>query len=283
MGGRAVPGPVLIDGLAGVLLDVDGTLLSETGAIPGAGAVVARLRDRGFPFRILTNVTRRSRRGVAARLAAHGVEVQVEEVLTSVCAAADWMRRRGIGRVAPFLPPEAVEDLDGFELVGGTAGGAGGPSARPDAVLIGDLGDAWSHALLNEAFRYVMDGAQLVVPQLGRYWLGPTGLEIDAGAYTAALEYATGVQATVCGKPNPEFFSAAVTSLLGPTDGSTGEGRDARLPVAMVGDDLWADVQGAQRAGLQGWLVRTGKYRADALASSGVRPDRVLDSVADLC
>lgn len=273
----------MIDGLAGVLLDVDGTLLSETGAIPGSGAVVARLRNRGFPFRILTNVTRRSRRGVVARLAAHGVEVQVEDVLTSVCAAADWMRRRGIGRVAPFLPPEAVEDLDGFELVGGTAGGVGGPSVPPDAVLIGDLGDAWSHALLNEAFRYVMDGAQLVVPQLGRYWLGPTGLEIDAGAYTAALEYATGVQASVCGKPNPEFFSAAVTSLLGPSDASTARGGDARLPVAMVGDDLWADVQGAQRAGLQGWLVRTGKFRADALASSGVRPDRVLDSVADLC
>jgi phospholysine phosphohistidine inorganic pyrophosphate phosphatase len=286
VGGRTVPGPVLIDGLAGVLLDVDGTLLSERGAIPGAGAVVARLRDRGFPFRILTNVTRRSRRSVVDRLAAHGVMVSVDDVLTAVCAAADWMRRRGIGRVASFVPPDAIEDLEGFELVGGIGGaaahGVSRPSARPDAVLIGDLGDAWSHPLLNEAFRYVMDGAHLVVPQLGRYWLGPTGLEIDAGAYAAALEYATGVQATVCGKPNPEFFSAAVTSLLGSPDGST-EGRRASLPVAMVGDDLWADVQGAQRAGLQGWLVRTGKYREDALASSGIRPDRVLDSVADLC
>ena len=276
----------MIDGLAGVLLDVDGTLLSEEGAIPGAGAVVARLRDRGFPFRILTNITRRSRRSVVDRLAAHGVDVRVEDVLTAVCAAADWMRRRGISRVAPFVRPDALEDLEGFELVGGMsrtgAGTLATPANAPDAVLVGDLGDIWSHTLLNEAFRYVMGGAQLVVPQRGRYWLGPTGLEIDAGAYAAALEYATGVQPIVCGKPNPEFFGAAVASLFGSPQGSLPAARD-RLPVAMVGDDLWADVQGAQRAGLQGWLVRTGKYRADAMASSGIRPDRVLHSVADLC
>ncbi len=277
----------MIDGLAGVLLDVDGTLLSEEGAIPGAGDVVARLRHRGFPFRILTNITRRSRRSVVERLAVHGVDVEVDEVLTAVCAAADWMRQRGVRRVAPFVRPGALEDLAGFELVGGTARTGGEaplpPADPPDAVLVGDIGDAWSHALLNEAFRYVMDGARLVVPQLGRYWLGPTGLEIDAGAYAAALEYATGVRPSVCGKPNPEFFSAAVASLFGSPDGSSEAATRDRRPVAMVGDDLWADVQGAQQAGLQGWLVRTGKYHAGALASSGIRPDRVLDSVADLC
>ncbi|MBE0594657.1 MAG: HAD-IIA family hydrolase [Gemmatimonadales bacterium] len=286
MGDRSIPRSVLIDDFAGVLLDVDGTLLSEEGAIPGAGAVIARLRDRGVPFRVLTNITRRSRRSVVDRLAAHGVEVSVSDVLTAVCAAGEWMRRRGIRRVAPFVMPDALEDLAGFELVGGTsrpATDAPVASVRPpDAVLIGDLGDTWSHALLNEAFRYVMDGAQLVVPQLGRYWLGPTGLEIDAGAYVAALEYATGEQATVCGKPNPEFFGAAVASLIGLRDQPI-DGEGVGLPVAMVGDDLWTDIQGAQRAGLQGWLVRTGKYREDALASSGIRPDRVLDSVADLC
>jgi HAD superfamily hydrolase (TIGR01458 family) len=274
----------LIDRLAGVLLDVDGTLLTETGTVPGAAAVVERLRQRGFPFRILTNITRRSRQSVVDRLRRHGIAVERDEVFTAVYAGADWMKRRGIRRVAPFLTDDALEDLRDFELVGGTAGRRGGteqaPPAPPDAVLIGDVGERWTHALLNEAFRYVMDGAQLVALQMGRYWLGPTGLEVDAGAYVTALEFATGREATVCGKPNREFFEAAIGSL---EPAEHGDRPTPTPPVAMVGDDLWADVDGAQRAGLEGWLVRTGKFREDTLAASGIRPDRVLDSVAELC
>jgi ribonucleotide monophosphatase NagD (HAD superfamily) len=76
----------------------------------------------------------------------------------------------------------------------------------------------------------------------------------------------------VAGKPSPAFYTAALRSM----------GLDAGNSVAMVGDDLWSDVQGAQRAGLRGWLVRTGKYRESTLAESGIVPDRILDSVAAL-
>jgi HAD superfamily hydrolase (TIGR01458 family) len=281
LGGRPIPREVLIEELAGVLLDVDGTLLTETGAVPGAAAVVERLRHRGFPFRILTNITRRSRQRVVERLRDGGIDIEREEVFTAVYAGADWMKRRGIERVAPFVTEDALEDLKDFELVGGTAGER---SAVPDAVLIGDVGELWTHTLLNEAFRYVMDGAQLVALQVGRYWHGPTGVEVDAGAYVAALEYATGQMATVCGKPNAEFFEAAVRSLEPAERRNGGTPEPTAIPsIAMVGDDLWADIDGAQRAGLQGWLVRTGKFSEDTLASSGIRPERVLDSVADLC
>ncbi len=289
-------------------MDVDGTLLTEAGAVPGAAAVVERLRHRGFPFRILTNITRRSRQSVVERLRDGGIDIGRDEVFTAVYAGAYWMKERGIERVAPFVTEDALGDLKDFELVGGTAaprnsGGKARPAeplnrsdaGPPDAVLIGDVGERWTHALLNEAFRYVMSGAQLVALHVGRYWHGPTGLEVDAGAYVAALEYATGQRATVCGKPNAEFFEAAVRSLESAErrSGGTSEGAvptrrgDSRAAppavVAMVGDDLWADIEGAQRAGLQGWLVRTGKFSEDALDSSGIRPERVLDSVADLC
>ena len=265
----------MIDDLAGVLLDVDGTLLTESGAIPGAAAIVDRLRHRDFPFRIVTNITRRSRDSVVSRLRDHGVQVTRDEVFTAVFAGAEWMKARGFQRVAPFVSGDALPDLREFELVGGTAG-AQAQSGRPDAVLVGDVGDRWNHTLLNEAFRYVMDGAALVALQMGRYWLGPSGLEVDAGAYVAALEFATGSTATVCGKPNAEFFEAALRSF-------PGSGVSDRARIAMVGDDLAADIGGAQRAGLQGWLVRTGKYRDDVLAASEIIPDRVLSSVADLC
>src|SRR5262249_27599943 len=123
---------------------------------------------------------------------------------------------------------------------------------------------------------YLLDGVPLVALEKDRFWLGPTGLELDTGPYVAALEYASGAKATVCGKPSPTFFQTALASL-----GMTTDGAHAERP-AMIGDDLWSDVDGAQKAGLQGWLVRTGKFRADVLEKSGVRPDRILDSIADL-
>lgn len=206
------------------------------------------------------------------RLAEHGIDVQPQEVFTAVLAGVGWLERRGIRVVAPYVAENALEDLDGFQLLGGTSGSA--PSdKRPEAVLIGDVGDRWSHRLLNEAFRYVMDGAHLLALQRGRYWLGPSGLEVDAGAYVAALEYATGRDAVVCGKPNPEFFEGAVADL-------GLQSVPDQPPIIMVGDDLWSDIAGAQWAGLEGWLVRTGKFRQDVLESGEVTPDRVIDSVA---
>jgi HAD superfamily hydrolase (TIGR01458 family) len=209
------------------------------------------------------------------RLEEHGVVVSTGEVFTAVHAAAGWLRRRNLRVVAPFVAEEALEDLAEFDLVGGTA--MHSPSVAPQAVVIGDVGERWSHHLLNEAFRYVMDGAQLLALQRGRYWLGPTGLEVDAGSYVAALEYATDKAAVVCGKPNVEFFAEAEADLEAQTGGQA-SGR----AIVMVGDDLRADIAGAQQAGLAAWLVRTGKFRQDELDSSDIVPDRVIASVAEL-
>lgn len=205
------------------------------------------------------------------RLRGYGFGVDADDVLTAVFAGALYLTARGVGVVAPFVTHDALDDLGEFTLHGGTASGS--DHLTPDAVVIGDLGDDWTPQLLNEAFRYVMDGAELVALQHGRYWLGPDGLTLDAGAWVAALEHATGRDAVVCGKPNREFFEAAVASLGGSAD---------RRSVVMVGDDLWNDVEGAQRAGLQGWLVKTGKFREDVLQASGIRPDRVIDSIVHL-
>jgi phospholysine phosphohistidine inorganic pyrophosphate phosphatase len=138
--------------------------------------------------------------------------------------------------------------------------------------LLGDLGEGWTYALLQEAFEYVMAGAAIVALSRDRYWQRGEGLALDAGPFVRALEYATGVEARVAGKPSPAFYTAALASL----------GLDVSLRAVMVGDDLWSDVEGAQRAGLQGWLVRTGKFREDTLRDSGITPNRVLPSVAAL-
>jgi phospholysine phosphohistidine inorganic pyrophosphate phosphatase len=93
-------------------------------------------------------------------------------------------------------------------------------------------------------------------------------LQLDGGAYVAALEEATGRRAVVCGKPAGAYFASALDQLGVPAERA-----------AMVGDDLLNDVQGAQAAGLTGVLVRTGKFRQDDLDGE-VGPDVVIDSIA---
>ena len=112
--------------------------------------------------------------------------------------------------------------------------------------------------------------ASLIALGSTRFWQAPDGLRLDAGPFVAALEYATGRKAVVCGKPAETFFHAAAARLgFAPEE------------ILMIGDDIDIDVGGAQRAGLRGALVRTGKFR-DGDLNRAVRPDVVLDSIAEL-
>ncbi len=248
-----------------LLLDLDGTLYGEAGAIPGAADALAALRRRGVPLRFVTNTTRRSRRLLAERLARFGLEARPEEVVTAVMAAVAALRARGVRRVAPFVAMETLEDLAGFQLDGG----------KPEVVLVGDLGEAWDFETLNRAFRHLLDGAELVALQRDRYWQKGDALVLDAGPFVAALEYAAGVTASIAGKPSAAFFRTALATL-------EADGIDGPEGVVMVGDDPWGDIEGAHGAGLQAWLVRTGKFRADLYAKSGIVADKVIASVAEL-
>jgi HAD superfamily hydrolase (TIGR01458 family) len=142
---------------------------------------------------------------------------------------------------------------------------------HPDAVIVGDLGEDFAYPVLNRAFRHVMDGAELIALQRNRFWLRADGLSLDVGPFVAALEYATARDAYVVGKPAPGFFQ----EVLREAGAAAGDS-------AMVGDDIETDVGGALGAGLAGILVRTGKYRPDAAASSGVEPTATVDSIADV-
>lgn len=202
------------------------------------------------------------------RLRDYGFEVSAGEIFTATLAGTELARAGGHQRVAPFVPEPALEDMAGLELGGGTSGRP--RFLRPDAIMLGDLGERWSYQLLQEAFEYLMAGASLIALSRDRYWFRGDRLALDAGPFVAALEYAADQRAAVAGKPSPGFYAAALGSL----------GLQPTASAAMVGDDLWSDVRGAQQAGLQGWLVRTGKFREAALRESGITPDRILDSVA---
>jgi HAD superfamily hydrolase (TIGR01458 family) len=141
----------------------------------------------------------------------------------------------------------------------------------PDVVVLGDIGDRYNLATMNEIFALLMGGSKLMALQHNRYWQHADGLELDVGAWAASLEYATGRTAITVGKPSNEFFNAALASL----------GAEAENAV-MVGDDIEADVNGAQTCGIQGVLVRTGKYREGVTSDRGFGPAAIIDSIADL-
>jgi phospholysine phosphohistidine inorganic pyrophosphate phosphatase len=250
----------------GVLLDLDGVVYVGDQPVPGAAGAVDWLVREGIPYRYLTNTTSGPRQAIADKLAGMGIAANADQILTPAVAAVGWLRRQDIEHPALFVPhATAMEFGDLDPLADGTEDGAG-------AVVVGDLGEGWDFATLNRAFRLLMSDAPppLIALGLTRYWRAEDGLRLDAGAYVRALEYATGRTAVVLGKPDSAFYDTAVDALALETD-----------QVAMVGDDVRADVEGAQRAGLSGILVRTGKFSPSDL-SGNVTPDAVLDSIADL-
>ncbi len=249
-----------------ILIDLDGTLYVGKVPIPGTQEAVQSLRRAGIPLRVLTNTTRKSRRNLARRLEGMGFQFQNEEIYSAPSAAARWLQSRGLNRVMPLIGREAWEDLERLTIVPPEDGA--GPV---DAVLVGDLAHDLSFDLLNRAFLALDAGAELVACQKNRYWLSPRGLLMDAGPIVVALEYASGKDATVVGKPSAEFFHQVFQT----PDGD-------RSNVWMVGDDLAADVGGAQAAGLKGILVKTGKFREKDIAPDAPTPDLALDSFADL-
>jgi phospholysine phosphohistidine inorganic pyrophosphate phosphatase len=247
----------------GVLIDIDGVLHVGADPIDGAGETLNALRAAGLPFRLVTNTTSRSRRLVVERLLGLGFEIAEPEVLTPAALAVRHCQANGYERVAVHVASALREDVQQLSDWPETT--------DVDAVVLGDLGEEFSFARLNQIFRQLQNGAELVALQRNRVWQREDGLSLDAGPFVVALEYAVGREATVTGKPSPAFFEAALSELGVPAS-----------DVVMIGDDVEADVGGALDAGLDGVLVRTGKFREDAVLATGIKPTLVLDSIADL-
>jgi phospholysine phosphohistidine inorganic pyrophosphate phosphatase len=240
--------------VAGLLVDLDGTLYVGDEPVEDAREAIGKLRSSGLVIRYVTNTTRKPRREVREHLHSLGFEVEEVEIFTPARAAAGLIAGRSC---FPLVDQSLLEDLGGVTLT----------EDRPDHVLVGDVGEGFTYDRLNAAFRCLMDGAGLVALQKNRYWRREDGLALDAGPFVAALEYASGKSATVVGKPEKSFFRLALEDMgLTPNE------------VAMVGDDAEADVAGAQAARLKGVQVRTGKYRPETEG----RPDLLLESFADL-
>jgi HAD superfamily hydrolase (TIGR01458 family) len=250
--------------MAAILLDIDGVLHVSGHPLPGAAEAVSRLRADGHRLRFVTNTTTRSRAKLAEELRTAGIEAEDAEVQTTADAAVSALRGR---RVLALVMHGIVGDLDGIELVGEGADAVlvGGADETPETNLV------FSYMNLARAFAELEMGARLYCLHRNRWWQTARGPLLDAGAFVAGLEYAADVEAVVLGKPSPSYFTAALEAL------------DADPERAwMVGDDLESDVAGAHAMGINTVLVRTGKFRPDAVEASRVRPDGIVSSIGQL-
>ena len=246
-----------------VLLDLDGTVYEGSRPVPGAAAAVERLRRAGRALRFLTNTDSVPPAALVERLRRLGVEAAADELLTPVVLAARLFGERPGSRVLAVASPPVRE------LLGGVLAG---PDEPPTHVLVCDPSFGACYDDLDAAFRAVVGGAELVASQLNRSARRDDGEHLDTGGFVRLLEYAAGVRARVLGKPSPEFFRLALDAA--------GVAAERAL---VVGDDLDADVGGAQAAGLRAVLVRTGKGAGPVPPDGGpVPPDAVLDSLAGL-
>ncbi len=251
-----------LDGIGGFLFDVDGTLLVNDRAVPGAVELLARLRVRGLPFRITTNISRWPRSTIAAVLRRNGFAVEDREVLAPGILACRRIVASGRTRAAFLLPDSGRSEFEGVVL----------DEDHPDWVVVGDLGRGFTWDRLNRACRWVRNGARLLAFHRNRVWdNGTDGVVLDAGPFVAALEYATGTTAEVVGKPDRAYFDLALADLGVPA-----------AKTLVVGDDLETDCAGGAVAGCRTAIVLTGNASREAAQSAHPRPDIIIGSVADL-
>ncbi len=246
----------------GLLIDIDGVLVVSWEPIGGSVEAFTRLRASGLPFRLITNTTTRTRADIAASLRSVGYDVAAAEILTAPAATAAYLRSTHPGaRCLLISAGDVVADLEGIDLV---------DAPEPaEVVVLGGAGSVYTYERLNHAYHLLLDGAAYVAMHRNLSWRTAGGIDLDSGAYALGLEAASGVSPVVLGKPSADFFRTALDAI--------GVAADRSL---MIGDDVEADVLGAQGAGISGCLVRTGKYRADWVAAASGSPDLVVDDFA---
>ena len=276
-------------GVRALVLDADGVLLYAGKPLPGSVDALGRLEAAGVPYRVVTNFSLAHRDSLAAGVSRQfGRPVSAATIITAASASAAWTALHHPGQPLLVLASDdARREWAGQQVLSPDEADAPGVSVA--AVVIGDAGDELSFRNLDVAFRQVRAGAAFVAMHRNLSWMTPRGITLDSGALVVGLEHALGRRATVAGKPSPVVFREALRELAADVR-AVGGARLRAGEVAMVGDDLEADVAGAHRVGLRGLLVLTGKTdlaAVDAAEAAGrlrgrARPDGVGENLLDV-
>jgi len=245
--------------IKGVLLDLSGVLYVGDTPINGALEAINRLQTSGMQLRFITNTSRKTRLQVVQELRNMGFNIAEDLVFTCVIAARDYLTSHSL-RPHLLVHPNIRRE---FETLA---------DQQPNAVVLGDAADDFTYASLNRAFRVLSSSPDIPLIAMGynRYFREADGLSLDLGPFVKALEFASGKQAIITGKPDATFFHQACDAM-----GCRPE------QTLMIGDDAISDVEGAKKAGLKACLVKTGKYQPGDENSIQPGADDLAENIQD--
>jgi NagD protein len=245
----------------GFLIDMDGVIYRGSELIDGAAYFVAQLRERGVPFRFLTNNSQRTGRDVATKLSRMGIDVDEEHVFTCAKATARFLAEQKPGGTAFVIGEGGLLTAlheQGYSVV----------DHSPDYVVVGE-GRTFNLEMVEAAVRMIVGGAKLIATNMDPNCPTQNGLRPGCGAMVAMLETATGTKAFSVGKPSPIMMRAARKEL-----------GLATAETVMIGDTMETDILGGVQLGYRTVLVLSGGTKRSDLSRFGYRPDIVVDSLA---
>jgi len=244
-------------------MDMDGVLVHEEQAIEGADRFISRLRETGTPFLVLTNNSIYTRRDLAARLSASGLEVPEESIWTSALATARFLEDQRPGGSAFVIGEAGLTTAlheAGYTLT----------ERAPDYVVLGET-RTYSLERITLAIRLIVGGARFIATNPDPTGPSPDGPTPATGSVAALISHATNVQPYFVGKPNPLMMRSALNAI------------DAHSETtAMIGDRMDTDVVAGLEAGLETVLVLTGVTTREAAERFPYRAARIVESVAEL-
>jgi NagD protein len=244
-------------------MDMDGVLVHEAQAIPGANEFLAQLRERGEPHLVLTNNSIYTPRDLSARLAASGLDVPPGAIWTSALATArflDQQRPDGTAFVVGEAGLTTALHEVGYTLV----------EQSPDYVVLGET-RSYSLGRITQAIRLIDAGARFIATNPDATGPTPAGIVPATGAVAALVSRATGVEPYYVGKPNPLMMREALRAIDAHSEDTT-----------MVGDRMDTDVVAGIEAGMRTVLVLTGITTREMAERFPYRPSQIVESIADL-
>ncbi len=234
-----------------VLIDFDGVIRIGNNPAKDLKEFISFIHSEKVHAIIVSNSTLKSSKKIKDFFKENNLEINIP-IITAVDATLGYVKKN-YKRVSVFCNEEIKKLFSDFI-----------DDDNPEAVIVGDLEGNWSSEIMNEIFRKVNAGIDFIAMQKNKFWK-PDGktLALDAGSYIAAIEYATGKEAKLIGKPSPLYFHSAIEKL----------GYKDKSRFIMIGDDIETDIQAAQNIGGTGILVYTGKTKFPLSPNIPLKPD----------
>lgn len=242
-----------------LLIDFDGVLKIGNSPAPGVQEFFKFISENKIPACILSNSTLRTGEMIKDFFASKNIDMDIPAI-TAFDATVSYVKKN-YKKVKVYCRDYLLHHFEGLF-----------DEENPEAVVIGDIEEKWNYQKVNEIFNKVFAGADLIAMHKNKYWYPKDELMIDAGAFVNAIEFASGKEAILIGKPSPLYFKTAIETINSEIENG----------FYMIGDDVENDVDAAQKIGGRGVLIYTGKTRFPLDNSLGVKPNFEVNSLREV-